>query len=373
MATVGRPRKANPYETNNDGIIIIKKIIVFLEIFMPITLAKRVVAMILLCAGLPTPRVTELTGQSDRTTLNLLESMKTKDAASLLSIKVGSGRKSKTSGLEEEIVAEVERGNYHTRQQIADMIEERFHVHVSVSLVGKLLKKNGIKRLKTGSLPAKADTEKQRLFYEHELQPLMDEAEKSKLVLLFLDASHFVMGCDYLGYIYGAVRRFVLTFSGRKRYNVLGAIDYITKKVLTVTNDKYISAEEVCKMLHKIASEYHEKNVHLILDNARYQKCKRVMNLAQELQINLHYIPPYSPNLNLIERLWKFVKGELRTKYYDDFVVFQNKIDSIIDSSSKENKEKITKLIGQKIQLFDGLVSVCQNTFATPKSERIAV
>ena len=201
----------------------------------------------------------------------------------------------------------------------------------------------------------------------------MDEAEKSKLVLLFLDASHFVMGCDYLGYIYGAVRRFVLTFSGRKRYNVLGAIDYITKKVLTVTNDKYISAEEVCKMLHKIASEYHEKNVHLILDNARYQKCKRVMNLAQELQINLHYIPPYSPNLNLIERLWKFVKGELRTKYYDDFVVFQNKIDSIIDSSSKENKEKITKLIGQKIQLFDGLVSVCQNTFATPKSERIAV
>ena len=49
--------------------------------------------------------------------------------------------------------------------------------------------------------------------------------------LLFLDASHFVMGCDFLGRIYGKARRFVKTFSGRKRYNVLGAIDYVIKKV----------------------------------------------------------------------------------------------------------------------------------------------
>lgn len=91
-------------------------------------------------------------------------------------------------------------------------------------------KKNGIKKLKNGSLPAKADTEKQRAFYDSVLKPLMDKAEQSEVVLLFMDASHFVMGCDFLGCIYGKVRRFVLTFSGRKRYNVLGAIDYVTKK-----------------------------------------------------------------------------------------------------------------------------------------------
>ena len=98
----------------------------------------------------------------------------------------------------------------------------------------------------------------------------MEQAEKSKFVLLFLDASHFVMGCDFLGGIYGTARRFVLTFSGRKRYNVLGAIDYATKKVLTVTNDSYITATEVCRMLRKISETYAGKTIHIVLDNARY-------------------------------------------------------------------------------------------------------
>lgn len=145
---------------------------------------------------------------------------------------------------------------------------------------------------------------------------------------------------------------------------MLGAIDYATKKVLTVTNESYITATEVCEMLRKIAAEYAGRTVHLILDNARYQKCMAVMELAEQLDIVLNYIPPYSPNLNLIERLWRFVKGELRSKYYDDFAIFQQRIDSIIESTSKENKVRISKLIGQKVQLFDDLRPVCKNTFA---------
>ena len=195
----------------------------------------------------------------------------------------------------------------------------------------------------------------------------MEQAEKSKLVLLFLDASHFVMGCDFLGGIYGTARRFVRTFSGRKRYNVLGAIDYATKKVLTVTNDSYITAAEVCQMLRKISETYAGKTIHIVLDNARYQKCSAVMELAEQLDLVLDYIPPYSPNLNLIERLWKFVKGELRSRYYDDFGIFRQRIDSIIESTSDKNNAKISKLIGQKVQLFDGLLSLCKNTFAATR------
>ena len=87
----------------------------------------------------------------------------------------------------------------------------------------------------------------------------MKKAEEGNIVLLFMDASHFVLGCDYLGYIYSRVRRFVRTFSGRKRYNVLGAIDYVTKRILTVTNDSYITATEVCDMMRKVASEFLER------------------------------------------------------------------------------------------------------------------
>ncbi len=201
----------------------------------------------------------------------------------------------------------------------------------------------------------------------------MEKAKAGELTLLFMDASHFVLGCDFLGYIYSRLRRYVRTFSGRKRYNVLGAMDYATKNVLTVANETYITAIEVCEMLQKISTEYAGQAVYIVLDNARYQKCDAVRNRAEELGITLQYIPPYSPNLNLIERLWKFVKGELRSKYYDNFNDFQNSIDAIIDSTTKENLSKIKTLIGDKVHLFDGMIPVAENTLETmAKSEIFA-
>ncbi len=201
----------------------------------------------------------------------------------------------------------------------------------------------------------------------------MEKAKAGELSLLFMDASHFVLGCDFLGCIYCRFRRLVRTFSGRKRYNVLGAIDYATKNVLTVVNDTYITAIEVCEMLQKISTEYAGQAVHIVLDNARYQKCDAVRSCAAELGITLQYIPPYSPNLNLIERLWKFVKGELRSKYYDNFNDFQNRIDAIINSTAKENLPKIKKLIGDKIQLFDDMKPVAKNAFEPmAKTEKLA-
>jgi len=194
----------------------------------------------------------------------------------------------------------------------------------------------------------------------------MEKAKSGNIALLFLDASHFVMGCDFLGHIYGKTRRLVRTFSGCQRYNVLGALDYISKKVHTVTNDTYITATEVCAMLRKTASEYKRLPVHLELDNARYQKCAAVQELAEKLGIVLEYIPPYSPNLNLIERIWKFTKGELRSKYYGDFESFREKIDSAISSTSGSNKTKIDKLIGKGIQLYRDLREVDDNTFSCP-------
>jgi len=193
----------------------------------------------------------------------------------------------------------------------------------------------------------------------------MSKAKNNELALLFMDGSHFVMGCDFLGYIYGKTRRFIKTFSGRKRYNVLGALNFVTKKVTTIANDTYITAAEVCEMLRKVAVEYSGKAVHIVLDNARYQKCEIVTALAQELGIGLHYMPPYSPNLNLIERLWKHVKGRLRSKYYDQFGEFKETIDSIIEVTDKESKNQIDKLISEAVQLFDMLVPINDNSFAT--------
>ena len=89
--------------------------------------------------------------------------------------------------------------------------------------------------------------------------------------------------------------------------NVLGALNAITHELIMVTNDTYINAQSVCELLRKIAALNLEMPITLVLDNARYQKCYLVQRLALSLNIELLYIPPYSPNLNLIERLWKFV------------------------------------------------------------------
>lgn len=101
---------------------------------------------------------------------------------------------------------------------------------------------------------------------------------------------------------------------------------------MVVSNEAYINAMSVYELLHKIAALGLQMPITLVLDNARYQKCKLVMELAESLGIELLYLPPYSPNLNLIERLWKFVKKQcLYFIYYPDFNSFKGSIVSCLE------------------------------------------
>jgi transposase len=99
------------------------------------------------------------------------------------------------------------------------------------------------------------------------------------------------------------------TPSGRNRYNELGATDAVSHDLITVCNTTYINAESVCELLIKIAAEKErdELPVTPVLDNARYQRCDFVQNKAKGLGIEQS---SYSPNLNLIERLWKWTKKD---------------------------------------------------------------
>ena len=94
---------------------------------------------------------------------------------------------------------------------------------------------------------------------------------------------------------------------------MLGAINAISKEIVLVTNTSYISSIEICQLLVKIAGRRRQAvPITIVLDNARYQRCKLVIAKAEELGIELLFLPPYSPNLNLIERLWKACqKGSL--------------------------------------------------------------
>ena len=118
----------------------------------------------------------------------------------------------------------------------------------------------------------------------------------------FIDAALFVHRA-YLGFLWCFRRIFIASPSGRKRFNVLGAVDAVTKEVITVTNESYINATSICELLLKLAALNRGVPITVVLDNARYQKCQLVFGLAKALDIELLYLPSYSPQLNLIERL----------------------------------------------------------------------
>jgi transposase len=124
--------------------------------------------------------------------------------------------------------------------------------------------------------------------------------------------------------------------------------------LITVTNTSYINAESVCELLHKIAVLEEKNKVTLVLDNARYQRCKLVDELASSLAIEVLYLPSYSPNLNLIERLWKFVKKEcLNGKYYDTFERFRASIEECLAQLPTKHRHAMDSLMTCNFQLFN--------------------
>ncbi len=122
----------------------------------------------------------------------------------------------------------------------------------------------------------------------------------------------------------------------------------------TVTNDTTIDATAICELLHELAARYPGLPLTLVLDNARYQRCEPVRALAAELRIELLYLPSYSPNLNLIERLWKFVKKEvLSCRYYDDFTRFKAAIVECLDQVEGRHRSAIASLLSLNFQTFN--------------------
>ncbi len=120
---------------------VLKQAVGFLEIFLPKTLAKRFVAIILLAIGIPVKTATSLAGLSEKSLWTLHKQLSESDVSEIMVFHYGGGRSAKASGLEEQILAEIETNNYHTRQEIADMILEKFHVKMSRTSVGRFLKK----------------------------------------------------------------------------------------------------------------------------------------------------------------------------------------------------------------------------------------
>jgi transposase len=201
-------------------------------------------------------------------------------------------------------------------------------------------------------VPEKANIAAQEHFRTETLEPLVGEAQQGKIELLFMDAAHFVL-LPFLGYLYSLATRFIKSWSGRKRFSVLGAINVVSKELIMMTELAYVDSMTVCALLKELALRYYDRHIVLHLDNARYQRCRLVLQTAERLHIQLLFLPPYSPNLNLIERLWKFVKKKaLYNQFYSDFQFFCAAITDCLKKTHTEYRDELETLLRPNFQSF---------------------
>ena len=246
----------------------------------------------------------------------------------------------------------------HSVKEAAARIKAQTGVQRALSQVRHWRHRLGLSYRKVGMIPAKANPEAQARFRQEQLQPRLDQAQAGQRRVFFVDAAHFVLG-PVLGYVWSAVRVMIRAPAGRQRFNVLGALDAMTHELTMVCNDTYIPASSVCELLQQVAQKVGDCPVTLVLDNARCQRCWVVEELAGQLGIELLFLPSYSPNLNLIERLWKFTKKEcLASEYYENFAAFKGAIAGFLSTVHERYPDDLQSLLTLNFQQFEKAQSI---------------
>ena len=243
------------------------------------------------------------------------------------------------------LMTELESKVYPTTKSIIVYIKKTFGVEYTIGGITDLLHKMGFSYKKPKGVPGKANIEAQNKFINQY------NAVKAHGLVYFADSTHPMLNPVLSsGWIKKGVDFEVKTNSGRQRVNINGAIeigslDVVARSCPTV--DKY----SMCDLLRAIRLRNpDEEKIYLILDNAPYNRSYVVRDLAKELNIRILYLPPYSPNLNPIERLWKFVKKKvMANEYFPDLFTFRTEI-MLFLRGIRKYKNELSTLITDNFQ-----------------------
>lgn len=205
-------------------------------------------------------------------------------------------------------------------------------------------------------IPGKApDKEVQKRFVKR-IKRIIKKALKNNETVIFLDPTHQVHN-TINGYCWQekgiAGTKIISSNTGRKRISIIGAINAITRKPTTLITKDNCDKEMIKQILVEIRNDYQNTGkIYIFLDNARYSHNKEVGLKAKSLNIKLIFLPPYSPNLNLIERLWKFLKKKIRKNiYYDTFEKFTTAIYDFF-KNIEQYKTELEKILTLKFEII---------------------
>ncbi len=253
-----------------------------------------------------------------------------------------------------ELTGWIKKENPSDTKVIRHYIQEHFGVSYCRSAIEKLLKKHGLKRLRPKLVPGNPPSEEeQRKFVEN-----YNELRQ------FTDAGSTVLFCDAMHLIHQTVPSFCWgdpkyppvfkTNSGRQRLNILGAYDPVAHDLIHHTGEENCNSEQVIVFFEKILKSCHKSDfIFLILDNAPYFHAKEVSQwLEKHPKIICWFLPAYAPNLNLIERLWRFVKNKLvKNTYFEKYKTFRCNVFRLLNNLS-EHKDKLVSLITEKFEII---------------------
>jgi transposase len=242
----------------------------------------------------------------------------------------------------ERLRQEIARGAFHNAQQVRTWIEETFGVPYSVTGVKDLLRRIGASYHKVSGFFWKADVHKQREWVRKYRRHRREAGPSTRRY--FVDACHPVWGVEllYSCWLLVGQRFYVGVGNGRKRLNILGAYspddhDYVDLR-LTKEN---ITGEQFVKLLEALRAKHPETEKFILyLDNARYYSKPVVKEwLAAHREFRLVPLPAYSPNLNLIERLWKFLRKTALNRWHKTFEEMQAAVAGVLDHLDRYRSE----------------------------------
>ena len=158
-----------------------------------------------------------------------------------------------------------------------------------------------------------------------------------------------------MGFLWCLTRLWFRAPSGRQRFNILGALNAVTFEVITMCNSTYIDSWSVVELLFKLRAKGREvgRPISVIVDNASYQACWLLRNVAKLLSVDLVFLPSYSPNLNLIERLWKFVRKKCcHSVPCGSFKEFCSMLQACVEEGHLRYPEELRSLLTWRFQTF---------------------
>lgn len=250
-----------------------------------------------------------------------------------------------------ELIDHLESTIYLSAKSIVEYVKKRFKVKYTSNGMVQLLRRLEFRYKKPKKVPGKADAKKQHEFIDEtytEIKNSLGENDK----VYFIDGVHPSHNpvASY-GWIRKGVTKELKTNTGRKRININGALS-LEKFDLVYREDETINGESTIQLLKQIE----EKNplsdqIYAIYDNARYYRSKQVSEYLENSKIKLIFLPPYSPNLNLIERLWKFLNKHLSyNRYHETFALFKKSCFEILDNLDNY-PEELASLITENFEI----------------------